>query len=227
MMHRQKTAALVLLILVTGVTFAAPAAADSSSGDGLLSGVLDAVDDEDGDGFSIDDAAARWKDSTAAGFDSFKWRLAQKNPFAEPETTAAEEMQAVQAYFNRHNGTLQEDLNRDVNASNYGTTAEVTLTIDGETETRYITASKTADGSNYTGLQMRETLPEERSVDEETHICGYAAVNAEEELKHFTEEYAATGEDPSQSYGAKMQGAYEKDVESTLIDTRGSCDGGE
>lgn len=218
-------AVLLLVITVTGVTIAPVATAHTHEEDGLLSSAFDTVEDANGNGIKADDAAARWVDASVAGLDRLQWSLSRSslNPFSKaPENTAEQEAAAVQTYFNAHNQSLQSYLNNRTSATSEADTLRVRLTIGEETATRYVTATA-ADG-NYSGLQMSETLADGREIDDKLHVCGFAAEQAEEELQHFTEEYAASGEEPSQEYLATMTGKYGADTESTLLPTAGDCE---
>lgn len=212
---------LLVLAMVTGVTIAPGAvAADSTEEEGFLSSVYDVVEDENGNGIKADDAAARYIEESLAGFSRVSWSI--KRTYSDPESTAAEEAAAVQSTFDAHNSSIQTWVNARTDASTEHDTTKVQISIDGETATRYITAN--VSGGNYTALQMSESIPESRSVDDTTHVCGYAAENANSELEAFVEAYVETGEDPSQEHLAKMKGKYEPDTESTLLPTDGECE---
>lgn len=221
-MNIRLSAVLLLVLAVTGVTIApGVAAADSTEEEGFLSSVYSVVEDENGNGIKADDAAARYIDESLAGFSRFSWSI--KRTFgSDAERSAAEEAAAVHSTFDAHNSSIQTWVNTRTDASTEHDTAKVQISIDGETATRYITAN--VSGGNYTALQMRKSIPESRSVDDTTHVCGYAAENANSELEAFVEAYVETGEDPSQEHLAKMKGKYEPDTESTLLPTDGECE---
>lgn len=214
--------AAVLVLTVTGVTFAPAPAAAQSSDDGFLDGVYEVVEDEDGDGIKADDAVARWVEASTAGLERVSWSISKATGIggSDTEPTAARHSAEVQSSFNSYNVSIQQWVNNRTTATEEHDVMELRLSIDGTTATRYVVAN--VSGGNYTQLRMVNKT--NRTVDDTTVVCGFAAERAPEEQTRFIEDYVQTGEDPSQSYLAKMSGKYGPDVESTLLPTRGECD---
>lgn len=227
-MKGNRTALLLVLLAVTGVTIAvAPAAAQSDDGGGLLS-PLDDVDDREGDGWKIDDGLSAAASATEGWFERQQYTIARStyNPFrSEPETTAQEEADGVKTYFNNNSEAYENAswLQTRISATEEIETVQLTVHINGEKATVYTVGNATA-GGNYTDLRMVESTSEE--PDAELHLCGMAAEQAEEELRTFTEDYVKNDSAPSQQYKAKKYSTYKKDVEDrygNLFDAEGEC----
>lgn len=226
-MKGNRTALLLVLLAVTGVTIAAAPAAGQSDSDGLFS-PMDDIEDREGDGFILDDGLSTAKSGVEGWFQRQQYNIARSsiNPFSsEPETTAQEEADAVRTYFNNNTAAYEDAswLQGKIDATSEIETVKVTLHVNGDAATFYTTGNATS-GGNYTDLQAVEEISGE--PDAELHLCGAAAENAEEELRTFTEEYAAPDTAPSQQYYAEKWGRYKNDVEDrygNLFSSEGEC----
>lgn len=205
-------AVMVLAGTVTGVTISAPTVA-ADGGDTLLGDVFEGdTSDKIGDGFS-----AVWAGLGGAR-ERAGWRVS--NWFGGDPSTASEEANGLASYYNANNATLEAWANSRKNwTSNH--TVKITLHLDDETATRYLVA--TAEGGNITSSSMVKTT--NRTADHSIDLCGYAADQANEELRTFTEEYASKDKDVDADLLGRMRGAYAQDVETTLYDSSGSCGG--
>ena len=225
-----RTALLVAVLLAfTGVTAGAlPAAAQSGSDDGLLSG-LDDIEDREGDGWAVDDGLSAAKSGVAGWMERTQYGISRSgyNPFSSgPENTAQEEATEVRHHLNNNSEAYENAswIQSRVDATQDIERVQVTLHIQEETGTLYLLGN--ASSGNYTDIRAVENLSDGEYPDAEIHLCGMAAENASEELETFTEKYAAPDEKPSQQYYAKMGGKYKKDVEDrygNLFDSEGDC----
>jgi len=103
-------------------------------------------------------------------------------------------------------------VNNRTSASESYDTLEFTFELDGETATVYLTTDVTADG--YQNASIVDTT--DRTVDESCTLQGHAARKADAELATFVEDYAAQGENVTNSYLAGLAGEYSDDVDCTF-----------
>lgn len=209
-----------MVLLVTGVTLSGvPLAAAQDDGGTFLSDALDRVEDEDGDGWKIDDgAAASW--SAAKGWmDRKTWGIQHSslNPFGDEPPTAAERANATVEYFNSHDSGREVWINARLNASTSHDVVKTGWKIRDTTAVWYVTAD-VVNGS-YTNIRMVDST--DREVDDTITLCGYAAHNSKKELEYFHETYERPNESVDQSYLASMRGKYGPHVETTLYPTPG------
>lgn len=207
-------------LLVTGVTLgAAPVAADST--DSAL-----------GDVFNEDTTATEYASALIAGLGGASDRaghwFGQNAPgvlqdlLGVEEPSARDKATAVANYYNANNASLERWTNQRTNVSS-NKTIEVTFHLGDETATRYVLVN--ASGGNITRSEMVSST--NRTVGEMLAVCGYAAEKAPAELETFVTEFAGPNEDVTADYLARMKGAYDDDVETTLIASGGNCPRGD
>lgn len=212
-------AALLVVATVTGVTFAtAPAAAQSD--ETVLSGVFDGDSSEQARALG----SAVWS-GIGASMDRALWATRNSwvgtSVFGENTISASEEADGVASYYNANNATLESWINSRKNVSE-NHTVEVTLHIGDSSATRYVVAN--ASNGNITRSEMVSST--NRTAAHSVDLCGFAAEQATEELRYFSENYASEEKDVDGAYLGRMKGRYSEDVETTLYNSSGSCGGG-
>lgn len=212
----------IVLVAVTGVTVATGTVA-ADGHETTLGAVLDGPDeDESTFSWASGGTSAVWA-GWEGGRDRAEWWVSNNllpESMAPDRPAATDEAEELTTYFNANSGTLEEYASsRKDWTSNQ--TVEITLHIGNETATRYIVA--TAQNGNLTSSEMVNSTT--RTADHTADLCGYAAEQSKEELKHFVKEYAQPGKDVDTAYKARLKGRYNQDVETTVYPTNGECGG--
>lgn len=203
--HRVATIGLSLA-LVLALVAATPAAAQSEDdglGDALLGAAVDVVEDPTEAAASF----AAWGEGIVANVGG---------SIGDPDRTAGECADDLQAEINDHNATYEQYVNDRLSASTDRDVLRIDCQVEQDdettTETVYVVANVTDDG--YTNARAVETT--ERVVDHRIVLTGIAAEDAPDDLATFREKYAAEDETPPASFKGRLKGKYLGHVEGTF-----------
>lgn len=209
--------AVLAVLLVTGVTLA-PAAAAQSSGDGLLTEAF-GIQDEDADGFTADDGLAAGWSAFQGGLERLPWWVSSKTGLVEPQQPAAAEAVDATRVYNANNQTLLSYVNNRSSLSDQTYVEHVTWHIQGERASRYA-VTNISNGSIQSTTMVSDTS---KTVDGESHLCGFAAEQSAEELEWFIDNYASQDKDVPQKELARLKGKYGEDVSTSVFPSSGEC----
>jgi hypothetical protein len=126
------------------------------------------------------------------------------------ETTSSDACGNLQAEFNSHNTTITDWANARTNATTGLDTLAITCDTSDETATVYLTAEVDTTSGNYTNAQVVDAT--DREPDAECRLEEDSADNAADELATFVEEFAAPGEDVTESFTQRLAAQYTGDV---------------
>ena len=220
--NRLASAIVFAVLLVTGVTFAAaPTVADAGGLDAPLSDVLGG---EDASTLETATAglSAGWNGlfgaKDRAWHSSSEWLEDNLGLLADDDPTAESRARAVQTYWNTHNASFERYGNQRGNWSQ-SQTVKIMWNINGKTATRYLLAN--ASNGNVTSTRIVSSTT--RTADHDLALCGYAAEQSYAELQSFHEEFVEPNKSVTAAYLGKLNGRYSGDVETSLIDSSGSC----
>lgn len=131
--------------------------------------------------------------------------------------SAAEAASQFQSYYNDRNDAFTSYLNQRTSDDDIVLTAydtiEITFTVGNESETRYLIGL--VDGGRYaTTTVVNQT---NRTIDHTVELSGWAAVEAQSELKTFHDQFVVEGNPPSESYQTQLREKYGPDISGSLV----------
>jgi len=221
-MHKITRLTIALVVVLAAVAGAAtPAAADDG-------GVLDALfgddDDDDSDTGVLEKAKAIGAGAKAIGAGALDRAQASIETRLGGGELAGTSADRVEATWNDNTTVLLNWANNRMTAS---TELDVLkLRFEGAQDSeavRYVIADVNETTGEYEAVGIVDSVEDmDLTVDEGCTLSDHAARNADAELAHFINEYAAQGENITDPYRAELKAEYFGTVDCTFSMTSGS-----
>ena len=191
--HRYQTIVLAALLVVTLIGSTAAPAGAAHENDDVNTGLGDALSPDD------DSRTAALLGAVSGGVDR---TLHEASSLVGDSPSANDSATGAVSAFNDHSETFVEYANaRNISE---GEVLAIEFQQDGTSETVYIVANY-SDGDYQSAEAVHET---DREVNHKVALQDIAAVNADEEIDRFYDEFAAPGKDPTQRYTSEMTAKY-------------------
>lgn len=212
-----------MLVLVAVTPGATPVAADETTSTGDT--VLDQLFDEEEAGNQTDDGLLGNLTASVSRANLYFSGLVANTKYgvgaSDEPRTAASCAEDIQTELNSNNQTYETYVNNRINASTDRNVVKVTCKYEAdgglldetmETESVYVVADVT--NGSYSNMTVVDST--NRSVDERVVLTGLAVQQLPDDLKAFTDDYAAKGKTPGKGYERMMAAKYAGHVEGTF-----------